>query len=358
MKLNQKEENLTTRYLLGDLSEDEKQQVEAQFFNDDTYYENLLVAEDDLIYTYLQGGLSARQRQLFETQLAASARRREKVEVIRVLMAEASAVAHADASLKAPDGEMATTAQPKTPLPEGRASWWQAIQAAFAKPMGALQFAMFAAMVLLAVAGVWLWVQTGNLKSRVEIAEAKSREAEQQASEYRQRELSATEQASQLQSRNQALNEQVVREQQARQAAEQARAELAERLQEESHNLASNQADSVVSFALESGIRRDDSDEPQRLRLPQKARRIQLQLDLGSDDGKGFYRAEVKTFGGALVWSKDALSAASTSWGKAVNFVLPTTIFKNGEYELTLKRIRGQGQFEDAAYYYFKIEKP
>jgi hypothetical protein len=350
MKLKHEEENLALRYLLGDLSEDEKQQVEDHFFKDDNYYESLLVAEDELIYNYLRGGLSQPERELFETQLATSARRREKVEVVKVLMAEAAAATLAKVEVAEP-----------TPAAQESPRWWQAVRQFFAGQVGALQFAMAAAMVLLAVAGVWLWLQTSNLKARVDIAEAKNQEAEQNARESSQREQSATEKANELQNHNQILNEQLSSEQKARQAAEKERAELEKRLQEEALKHPTSQtpfSGSIVSFALESGIRRDEGDEPQRLRIPANARQIQLQLDLGSDDGKGFYRAEVKTFGGALVWSKDGLSVSSASWGKAVNLLLPTAIFKNGEYELTLKRLRGPGRFEDAAYYYFKTEKP
>ncbi len=350
MELKHEEENLTMRYLLGDLSEAEKQQIEERFFHDDAYYESLLVAEDELIYTYLCGALRQRERALFETQLEASVRRREKVAVVKALMAEAAAATKAEAPVVA--------APPQTHTPDESASWWQAIERLLAGRAVALQFAMAAAMLLLAIAGVWLWVQTDSLKSQVEIAEAKRRESEQKALEYRDQAASRTDD---LQARNQTLNEQLLREREARQEAEKARAELQRRLQEESLKHPANPsalADSIISFALESGIRRDESEEPQRLRIPQRVRQIQLQLDLGSDDGKGFYRAEVKTFGGVLVWSNDTLSVSSASWGKAVNLLLPTRIFKNGEYELTLKRARGQSKFEDAGYYYFKIEKP
>src|ERR1044071_283605 len=102
MKLKHEEENLALRYLLGDLSEDEKQQVEGRFFNDDNYYESLLVAEDELIYNYLRGGLSQHEGELFDRQLASSARRREKVEVIKVLMAEAAAATFAKAEVTEP----------------------------------------------------------------------------------------------------------------------------------------------------------------------------------------------------------------------------------------------------------------
>src|ERR1044072_7862143 len=288
MKLKHEEENLALRYLLGDLSEDEKQQVEDHFFNDDTYYESLLVAEDELIYNYLRNELSPRERDLFDSQLAASARRREKVEVVKVLMAEATAATLAKAEV------IETTT---TQISQASPTWWQALRQFFAGQVGALQFAMAAATVLLAFVGLWLWMQTSNLKLKVEMAEAKSHEAEQNASESSRRAQSATEQANQLQTRNQVLNEQLVREQEARQAAEKERAELEKRLQEEALKRSASQSPlsgSVISFALESGIRRDESDEPQRLRIPPNTRQIQLQLDLGSDEGKGFYRGEVK----------------------------------------------------------------
>ncbi|MEW6125730.1 MAG: hypothetical protein AB1757_01595 [Acidobacteriota bacterium] len=339
------QEKLINQYLLGELSETERLEIEERFFKDDEFYQNLLIAEDELIYNYLRGALSSRERKLFEAQLDKSSTRREKVAVVKALMAEAVNAT-----------EAATLPVAHRSSQEERPSFWQSLIGLLSGRALVLQTAMAAAMLLFAVAGVWLWSQTSRLKSQVDIAQARQRQIEQ---DYQ----ATKKQSNDLQDRNQQLNEQLQREQQTREALEKERAELQaekERLQKTLQTRPASEtgiADSVISFALESGRTRDESDEPQRLRLPRNARHIQLQLDLGSDDGKGLYRVEVKTFGGALVWSKDALAASSASWGKAVNLVVPAAIFTNGEYELTLKRAVGKGKFQDAGFYYFKTEK-
>ena len=54
MKDEADNERLLTRYLLGNLSEEDRLQVEGKFLSDDRSYERILALEDELFYDYAQ----------------------------------------------------------------------------------------------------------------------------------------------------------------------------------------------------------------------------------------------------------------------------------------------------------------
>jgi hypothetical protein len=72
--------DLTTRYLLGKLSEEERRDVELRFLSDNAFFEQMLAAEDALLDEYLCGTLSEddqfRARALFDS----SGEQRQSVE--------------------------------------------------------------------------------------------------------------------------------------------------------------------------------------------------------------------------------------------------------------------------------------
>lgn len=78
-----------TRYILGQLDDRESQELEESFFGDDAVFDALMVAEGELIEAYLHGELPDEQQALFESQLKNSPKRRSRVEMARLLVAEA-----------------------------------------------------------------------------------------------------------------------------------------------------------------------------------------------------------------------------------------------------------------------------
>ena len=62
------------RYLLGDLSEEEKTRMEEDFFADDSKLESLELAEDELIDAFVRNELSPKGRQQFKAKLRFSSR--------------------------------------------------------------------------------------------------------------------------------------------------------------------------------------------------------------------------------------------------------------------------------------------
>ena len=67
-------------YLLGkNLSEEEKNSIEESFMTSDEYFQNILIAEEDLIEEYLNNRLNSTERKDFEEKFLSTRERREKL---------------------------------------------------------------------------------------------------------------------------------------------------------------------------------------------------------------------------------------------------------------------------------------
>lgn len=79
-------------YLLGGLlAEDQRQKIEERLLTDTDYFEELLLAEDELIDQYVGGSLSAEERSKFEQHFLSTAARHRKLKFAQVLRRYVSA---------------------------------------------------------------------------------------------------------------------------------------------------------------------------------------------------------------------------------------------------------------------------
>ena len=84
------ETNQARRYLLGELSPEERSRVQQRLFEDDEFYRRILVCEQDLMDAYVRGSLSRRERSLFEQHCLVGEEQRRKLEFARGLQLELS----------------------------------------------------------------------------------------------------------------------------------------------------------------------------------------------------------------------------------------------------------------------------
>jgi hypothetical protein len=102
------------RYLLGDLSAEERDLFEDRYFQDDALHEQLLAMEEELIDAYVLGELSAEQVRSFEQFFLQSPERDEKVKLARALARFGEAQAHS--TVQAPSGILPTVQRPERSL--------------------------------------------------------------------------------------------------------------------------------------------------------------------------------------------------------------------------------------------------
>jgi anti-sigma factor RsiW len=75
-----------TRYVLGDLSPEDRQRLEEEYLADDAVWEQLGTVENDLIDSYVRGDLPEQHREQLEQHFLDSHEKYERVEVARLLM--------------------------------------------------------------------------------------------------------------------------------------------------------------------------------------------------------------------------------------------------------------------------------
>src|SRR5215471_11709147 len=114
MKRETDQDMLMSRYLLGELPEEEQVRMEERFFTDDELYQQLLALEDELKYEYAQGGLSAEQRRAFERRFLQTAAERRKVAVAGSVLDKCYAAS-------------AQQTADRTPVREAQPPWWRSL---------------------------------------------------------------------------------------------------------------------------------------------------------------------------------------------------------------------------------------
>ncbi len=311
------DQKLVVRYLLGQLPEEEQQRLEERAFSDQEYLRNVLAVERDLIDEYVRGELSAVERQQFEKLFLASPERRRKVEFARALTSLVS---------EAPQPEKA--GRPAEP----EASRLESLVAFLRGSNPILQYSLAAASLFFVIGGLWLI--TGNLRMREQIAglEAERRE--------RQERLEALE--------NQVAGALARGDELAAQLRQERSRESARQLQRER----SEGRPTVFSLALLPGLPRGAADRP-TLVLPRSARLARLDVGLEPGDEYGRFRAELRTRDGREIFIQNNLKARRA--GQTVTMDMPATILDPGEYELALKGVTAQGTVEEIGYYYFTV---
>lgn len=328
----QTDEKLMIRYLLGALSEEERLAIEERFFVDDEYYTQLRAVQEELVDSYLRGELSNRERELFETRLLKSPQMKKRVEFASTLNRAFSEI---------------ESSEPRIAARPAATSWWESLPQsllAILRAQGpAFKFALASAAFLLALGAFWMAIENRRMSAQVAQLQEERKAVERRLEELGQ----------QLSRQNERSNE---ADREIKNALDAARHLQKERdqLQEQLNNLQSLQA--VVSFVLAPGLDLRTGNEPTKLIVPRTARSIELQLDLEGEESYRSYRAELRTAGGNLVWSRDMLQVRPTSYGKAVLLNLPAAVVDMGEYELALKGV-SRGQLETVGYYYFIVTR-
>jgi anti-sigma factor RsiW len=83
--LDAKEQETIRQYLLGQLPQEDSARLEERLLMDGGFYDELLIAEDELIDLYLRDKLSPTERQSFETHFLSAPERKQKLRFARAL---------------------------------------------------------------------------------------------------------------------------------------------------------------------------------------------------------------------------------------------------------------------------------
>lgn len=149
------EENLTRRYLLGQLAAEERQEFEDRYFADASMFEEVVAIENDLIDSYARGELGGAEKQQFEQRYRSSPEGKSRIEFS---MALGEIIRSSERSVKRKKSES-----------------WQWLRAALTIDAPSLQWALGAVCVVLCVTVFFLIFKNHQLSR--EIHDARDNEA-------------------------------------------------------------------------------------------------------------------------------------------------------------------------------------
>jgi hypothetical protein len=333
MKDEADNEKLLIRYLLGNLPEEQRLQIEGEFLSDDQRYERLLALENDLFYDYAQNKLAPDEREQFEKRFLSSERNQKRAMIASALahkMSEAVSVERTE--------EGVADREPQ--------HFWQSLKSYFVAQSAAMRVSM-AALAIVSLALIWLVI--GIVGLRKEFNQFLAQRAVQE-DQLRQ-------QAQQERARSGELNLKLERE-----MGENAmlRQELS-KMQAQSGGQG-QRAPSVISLVLAPSAPRDralgQAPGMKKLYILPGVGLLKLQLKLKGEVEYKSYQVTLLTAEGAERWSQDMLQAQRTGSGRSIDLWLPTKILAPGDYELGLKGHASDGTLEETGdYYYLSVWK-
>lgn len=368
------------RYLLGEGSELERARLEEVYFADDEAFEQVLIAEEELIDAYAHGELSAAESARFEERFLNSPKGRERVKFALEL---------SDAISRARPAEE----EPEAVRPP-RPSLFDALRARSL----ALRFALAAAAVVAIVGVSWLLVERARMRDQLrQLGDERAalresvQESERRAAtaQTRNEELLAqleserarptqggqptTETASQEQRppgdidrtpRRARENNAVI----ARRSQGRPRAPAPDEMTNSSDATIGSNSRRIsdlplsptaragsVSFDLKPGLVRGGGGNT--LAVPEKATFILLQPRLDADSSHEDYRAVIETVEGRQVWRADSVKPRRPA-GAGGTIKLPAVPARDlppGDYLLLLSGKKQDGSLEDVADYSFRV---
>lgn len=142
MREENEDKMLIRRFLLGELSEEERQRVEELCMVDGGYRESVLTVEGELIEDYLEGSLSEHEGRRFAEQFLSSPAHRRKVQVLRAVKRFAAV-------------EVASHSPPEAEEPPQRGRTWRQLLEGL-MPRAPYSYAAAGALVIAVVLG-GLW---------------------------------------------------------------------------------------------------------------------------------------------------------------------------------------------------------
>ena len=314
-------EDLIKRYLLGELSAAEQTALEDEYFNDESKYDQICKAEDELLDAAARGSLSEADRERFERSYLANPGRRRRVMFAKALtrMVDEELASRRDAPRTA-GGEWGERV-------DGGFSWRSQIARLSLGPRLALSLTLITAALLIGLGGAWLVIETSRL--RAQLAEA-MREGETQ----RRREQTQAGQIADL-------------EAQYRQLAEE-RQRLQAQLQEAKEKASPHYhvAPGPVFFALSLRAFRDSGgQEPRTLTIPRGAKEAHLRINLTAHEFP-YYQVMLLTIDGMKAFTQKNLRPQATITGDFVIVRIPAGKFASGDNILALSGINAGGELE------------
>jgi hypothetical protein len=317
------------RFLLGEMSEDERAAFEEMFVADEDLFERVRAGEDELIESYLRGTLRPGEKEIFERSFLTTERRRNRVEFTRAMLDKLAG-----------QRKVAALKKPSAAREEAGPSVWNSIANFFKAP--AVAFGTALALLILIFGGWFLWRNPHRAELARQITPTPVSPTTQPSANEN---LRASENAPATSNANDAgeigVNKNALPENRNRETNK--NQNLNERKQ-----TTNGRASVLALFA--GGVRGEGKTS--ELNLPQDAPGATLQLHLEQQDYK-IYRVEIVDPDGNRIFRKNNLRATHSK----INLFVPANKLARGDYRIKLSALNSQNEGESVADYTLRVNR-
>lgn len=309
------------RYLLGTLSEEEREQLEEQYFSDFDDFENIEIAEDDVVDRYVRGKLTASEVENFEKVLAASPRLDERVKLARILTNKI------ELQQQVPE----VPAKAVTVKEAEKPGWWNRWFGSGLQLTPAFRAAMGTAMVVVLFTGPLLIY--GWMNSR--------RASQQLASDKARLELEIRQLKDEIRAEQSRSNEALV-----------ARQNEVKQLEERLAQLETQRTETpaiVTPITLASGALRSGGSQDFVVKPNSSAVEITLQVQTNEHS---YYNVIVRNPERGVVHRALRLQPRNTAAGPTITFRVPANKMSPSDYSIRLEAAGSNDPIDD---YFFRV---
>ena len=312
-------------YLLDELPAEERATIEDRYFDSDSFFQEMVVAEDELVEAYLFDELSGDRLARFRDQFLTSPARRQKVEITRALLQALQAL---------PATSLSST---ETPAPQ-RFS----IVSIFRGPALLPRWLVLAATLFLILGGLAV-VQVIRLQRQLTRLTDDRAFLEERRRELENESASQSARVEQLTSELERARSQPLQEpQQTRNSSRQNQSEL-------DAQPSSEVATAVLIARLVRG-----ANKTQVLNIPIRAAILRLQINVEPGNYAG-YRAIIKDDNREIV-TKNNLTGQKMGNGYFITMDIPVSqLSARRNYLLTVSGVDSKGEIEDIGLTYFNV---
>jgi len=293
-----KDEAALRKYLLGEMSPEEQEEIELWLMSNEDAYCLLEGAEDDLIDDSLAGRLAPRDLDRFQNHFLVAPERQRKLQFSRSFRRAIDAAA-------------------------------QPVHIESATRPGLLDFLRYRPAFVYAASALIVILLTGSVWSFLKVAEL-------------QRELrSATVELLAVGRDRDDLKRQLDESQ-----------AVSRGLQAANPPITPSAAPVLLAMNLVPGITRSSNEIP-TITLTTNASRVRFSLAL-LDDNFTVYRASLINADSREIWAENKVSPTAARDGKTIVLTVPTEVLSSGDFSFSLMGVPDSGTPESVARYYFR----
>ena len=335
-------EETCERYLLGELSEADRERFEEDYFADDELFERFLAVKDELLDLYARGELAEEKRARFASHFLTTAPRRRQLDETQNFI---RAVTVVSTKAAATDNEALDALIEIETQKSSRQSFTNFFNL---RPF-AWQFAL-ASVLLAAFFGVWLFFRSGQQAAPDELASGQPTPAPTTAPTG----ASPTNESENTNSGNNTSTTPTPTTANVNQSP--TNTNVSTQPTPKKPTVQPPQMPAQIASLMLLPVASRDINDANTLRLNSDTRTVRLSLAFKSDDYRN-YSAAISTIAGATVWQQKTLKANPNGGNKSVTLQFAPTLLRGQDYIVTLKGQTAGGQTETIGEYYFRVER-